>query len=215
MEARGHMRKRKGAEEERAAVVAPEHLQCKRHDGKGWRCVATAMSGRAMCEKHYLQQRRNSRGNKPSRKRATINRSTNVTAGKEALNKKRSKESPDHQLLQQKSNEEERSKANKEREKIIESRKLALREPQNEKLGVKQGQGSDSNPSNKKKKNEELSQQGSNSGRPVRVLRKYLPNGIMEIPLEYDPELDFPESCYHDTDRSCATRLEQHSKTSG
>ncbi|XP_042506620.1 lysine-specific demethylase JMJ25 isoform X2 [Macadamia integrifolia] len=39
-------------------VGIPEHLRCKRTDGKQWRCSAMSMPDKTVCEKHYIQAKK-------------------------------------------------------------------------------------------------------------------------------------------------------------
>ncbi|KAF6142673.1 hypothetical protein GIB67_015159 [Kingdonia uniflora] len=50
------MRSTSGNSEENIGI--PEHLRCKRSDGKQWRCTATSMPDKTVCEKHYIQAKK-------------------------------------------------------------------------------------------------------------------------------------------------------------
>ncbi|XP_043724976.1 lysine-specific demethylase JMJ25-like [Telopea speciosissima] len=60
-------------------VGIPEHLRCKRTDGKQWRCSAMSMPDKTVCEKHYIQAKKRAANSAVraslKKKRKTINES--------------------------------------------------------------------------------------------------------------------------------------------
>ncbi|KAL4198353.1 hypothetical protein AMTRI_Chr03g139820 [Amborella trichopoda] len=42
-------------------ALLPDHLRCRRTDGREWRCTRPALVGRALCEKHHLKGQKRSK----------------------------------------------------------------------------------------------------------------------------------------------------------
>ncbi|KAH9322175.1 hypothetical protein KI387_016814, partial [Taxus chinensis] len=176
-------------------AVVPDELRCKRSDGKSWRCSAAAMPNRSLCENHHNRTSGKSKKKryKPSSHQggANSNKPSKVAFDGEepsTLEKKkpgRKKHQPESPLILKK----RKAKAEEENYEIAPQRKS------NKKSRVIEEDDPDYGPRGRggvrmrsKEKDDEAGD--STPGRP-HVMKSFLPNGLMEIPVVFDAGPDF------------------------
>ncbi|XP_057863486.2 lysine-specific demethylase JMJ26 [Cryptomeria japonica] len=187
-----------------AAVVGvvPDELRCRRSDGKAWRCSALAIPGLSLCTNHHARQSHNGglkRKTKPSsndgdrpnkRAKAVPAVASNLTkSGKKRKRKAKEEKNEAKAKVKEEKNEVEECESGSPERKVVKRMRVIEEEGQEDQEEEEEHEEEDDDTDYGPRGRGGVRIRREDSG--TQVMKKFLPNGLMEIPVVFDAGPDF------------------------